>query len=127
MCCLLWKTDLLPSEFGFVKVGSWYHWHLERPRFPAPNRPWEGALLERHSHSPHTTGRHQHLSYFVRLHLSEPAPFVWRSQGKQGNKTIESGSIHCGFARHGGLGIVPKTSETHPSESGTEALAAGVP
>lgn len=53
----------------------------------------EGALLERHSHGPHTADKHQHLSHFVCLHLSEPAPLVWRSQGKQGNKTIGPGSI----------------------------------
>jgi hypothetical protein len=29
----------------------------------------------------------------VGLHLSEPAPFVWRSQGKQGKKISGSGSI----------------------------------
>lgn len=33
------------------------------------------------------------MSHFVCLHLSEPAPFAWRSQGKQGNKIIGSGSI----------------------------------
>ena len=53
----------------------------------------EGALLERHTHGPHTADRHQHLSHFVCLHLSEPAPLVWRSQGKHGNKTIGPGSI----------------------------------
>ena len=51
------------------------------------------VLLERHVHGPHSTGKHQHLSHFVCLHLSEPAPFVWQSQGKRGKKIIESGSI----------------------------------
>ena len=53
----------------------------------------EGALLERHAHGAHTTERHQHLSHFVQLHLSEPTPFFWRSQGKQGNKIMGPGSI----------------------------------
>src|SRR5215469_674897 len=53
----------------------------------------EGALLERHAHGAHTTERHQHLSHFVQLHLSEPAPFFWRSEGKQGNKIVGPGSI----------------------------------
>jgi AraC family transcriptional regulator len=50
-------------------------------------------LLERYSHGPHAVDKHQHLSHFVCLHLGEPAPLVWRSQGKQGNKIIGSGSI----------------------------------
>src|SRR5215469_3647369 len=54
---------------------------------------WEGALLERHAHGAYTTERHQHLSHLVCLHLSELAPFFWRSQGKQGNKIIGPGSI----------------------------------
>jgi AraC family transcriptional regulator len=63
------------------------------PTLSSAQAPWEGALLERHSHGPHTADRHQHLSHFVCLHLSEPAPFVWRSQGKTGSKIIGSGSI----------------------------------
>jgi AraC family transcriptional regulator len=63
------------------------------PTLSSAQSPWEGALLERHAHGPHTADRHQHLSHFVCLHLSEPTPFIWRSQGKQGNKTIGSGSI----------------------------------
>jgi hypothetical protein len=31
--------------------------------------------------------------YFVSLHLSDPAPFTWQSQGRQGKKIIEPGSI----------------------------------
>ena len=53
----------------------------------------EGVLLERHVHGPHSTDKHQHLSHFLCLHLSEPAPFLWQSQGKRGKKIIESGSI----------------------------------
>jgi AraC family transcriptional regulator len=63
------------------------------PTLSSAQSPWEGALLERHSHGPHTADRHQHLSHFVCLHLSEPAPFVWRSRGKTGNKLIGPGSI----------------------------------
>lgn len=54
---------------------------------------FEGALLERHAHGAHATERHQHLSHFLCLHLSEPAPLIWRSEGKQGNKIIGPGSI----------------------------------
>ena len=63
------------------------------PTLSSAQSPWEGALLERHAHGPHTADRHQHLSHFVCLHLSEPTPFLWRSQGKQGNKIIGPGSI----------------------------------
>jgi AraC family transcriptional regulator len=63
------------------------------PTLSSAHSPWQGALLERHSHGPHTADRHQHLSHFVCLHLGEPAPFVWQSQGKTGNKMIGSGSI----------------------------------
>lgn len=63
------------------------------PTLSSEQSSWEGALLERHAHGPHTADRHQHLSHFVCLHLSEPAPFVWRSQGKQGTKIIGPGSI----------------------------------
>jgi len=63
------------------------------PALSSAQLPWEGALLERYAHGPHTADRHQHLSHFVCLHLSEPAPFVWRSEGKQGNEMLASGSI----------------------------------
>jgi AraC family transcriptional regulator len=63
------------------------------PTLSSAQSPWEGALLERHVHGPHTADRHQHLSHFVCLHLSEPAPFFWRSQGKQGNKVLGSGTV----------------------------------
>jgi AraC family transcriptional regulator len=63
------------------------------PTLSSAQSHWEGALLERHAHGPHTADRHQHLSHFICLHLGEPAPFVWRSQGKQGNKTLAYGSV----------------------------------
>ena len=63
------------------------------PTLSSAHSPWEGALLERHAHGPHTADKHQHLSHFVYLHLSEPAPFVWQSEGKQGNKMVGSGAI----------------------------------
>jgi AraC family transcriptional regulator len=63
------------------------------PTLSSAQSPWEGALLERHAHGPHTADKHQHLSHFVCLHLGEPTPFVWRSQGKTGNKILGSGSI----------------------------------
>jgi AraC family transcriptional regulator len=63
------------------------------PTLSSARSPWEGALLERHAHGPHTADRHQHLSHFLCLLLGEPAPFVWRSQGKQGNKTLGPGSV----------------------------------
>jgi AraC family transcriptional regulator len=63
------------------------------PTLSSAQSPWEGALLERHTHFPYTIDKHQHLSHFVCLQLSGPAPFLWRSEGKQGNKTIGPGSI----------------------------------
>lgn len=63
------------------------------PALSSAQSPWEGALLERHAHFPYTIDKHQHLTHFLCLHLSEPAPFVWRSEGKLGNKTIGPGSI----------------------------------
>jgi AraC family transcriptional regulator len=63
------------------------------PTLSSVQSPWEGALLERHVHFPHTIEKHQHLSHFVCLHLSEAAPFVWRSEGKAGNKIMGPGSI----------------------------------
>ena len=64
-----------------------------KPTLSSAQSPWEGVLLERHAHGPHTADRHQHLSHFVCLHLSEPAPLVWRSQRKQGNKILGTGLI----------------------------------
>jgi AraC family transcriptional regulator len=63
------------------------------PTLSSAHSPWEGALLERHAHGPHTADRHQHLSHIICVHLGEPAPFVWRSQGKQGNKTLVAGAV----------------------------------
>jgi AraC family transcriptional regulator len=63
------------------------------PTLSSARSSWEGVLLERHAHGPHIADRHQHLSHFVCLHLSEPAPIVWRSQGKHEKKVIESGSM----------------------------------
>jgi AraC family transcriptional regulator len=79
-----------------IRVRQGREWVTVAPGVPtlsSAQSPWGGALLERHIHGPYTSDRHQHLSYFVSLHLSDPAPFVWRSQGKRGNKIIEPGSI----------------------------------
>jgi AraC family transcriptional regulator len=63
------------------------------PTLSSARSPWEGALLECHSHLPYTADKHEHLSHFVCLHLSEPSPFVWRSEGKLGSTTLGPGSI----------------------------------
>jgi hypothetical protein len=63
------------------------------PTLSSAQSHWEGALLERHAFGPYTFERHQHLSYFVRLHLGKPAPIIWRAQGKQGIKITGPGSI----------------------------------
>jgi AraC family transcriptional regulator len=63
------------------------------PALSSARLPWEGVLLERHDHGPHSSDTHQHLSHFVSLHLSEPAPVAWRSHGSQGKTVIHSGSI----------------------------------
>jgi AraC family transcriptional regulator len=63
------------------------------PTLSSAQSPWEGALLERHAFGPHTFDKHQHLSYFLRLHLGEPAPIVWHVQGKQGMKITGPGSL----------------------------------
>jgi|SRR5581483_11115928 len=55
--------------------------------------PWQGALLERHTHGPHNVDTHQHLSHFLCLHLNGPSPLTWRSNGKTGSKTIAPGAI----------------------------------
>jgi AraC family transcriptional regulator len=80
-----------------IRVRQGREWVTVAPGVPtlsSAQSPWGGALLERHIHGPYTSDRHQHRSYFVSLHLSDPAPFLWRSQGGQGNKIIESGSIN---------------------------------
>jgi AraC family transcriptional regulator len=63
------------------------------PALSSARSPWEGALLERHSQFAHTLDKHEHLSHFVCLHLSEPAPFLWRSEGRPGTTTMGPGSI----------------------------------
>jgi AraC family transcriptional regulator len=63
------------------------------PTLSSAGSPWEDVLFERHSHGPHTADKHQHLSHFICLHLSEPAPIIWQSQGKQGKKTLTTGSV----------------------------------
>jgi AraC family transcriptional regulator len=63
------------------------------PTLSSAGSPWEGVLLERHFHGPHTADKHQHLSHFICLHLSGPSPIVWQSQGKQGKTTIGPGSV----------------------------------
>ena len=66
------------------------------PTLSSAQSPWEGALLERHTFGPHNFERHQHLTHFVVLHISGPAPMSWRSQGKQGTKVTGPGSILAG-------------------------------
>jgi AraC family transcriptional regulator len=63
------------------------------PTLSSAGSPWEGVLFERHFHGPYSTHMHQHLSHFVCVHLSEPAPFIWRSRLEHGKKTIQSGSV----------------------------------
>ena len=63
------------------------------PTFSSARSRWEGVLLESHSHGPHHAHRHQHLSHFVSLHLGEPTPIAWHSEGKHGRETVASGSI----------------------------------
>jgi AraC family transcriptional regulator len=63
------------------------------PALSSAQSPWQGALLELHSHFPYTVDKHEHLTHFVCLHLSEPAPLVWRSEGKPGSTTVGPGSI----------------------------------
>jgi AraC family transcriptional regulator len=71
----------------YVELAPWV------PSLSSARSPWEGVLLERHIHGPHSADRHQHLSHFICLHLSDPVPIVWDSQGKQGKKTIGFGSV----------------------------------
>jgi len=63
------------------------------PTLSSALSPWEGALLERHAHGPHSAEKHQHLSHFLCLHLSEPAPLVWQSRGKAGQTIVGPGSV----------------------------------
>jgi AraC family transcriptional regulator len=82
-----------PIRIRVRQGGEWVGAVPGLPTLSSAQSPWEGALLERHIHGPYTTNRHQHLSHFVSLHLSDPAPFIWRSHGKQGKKIIEPGSV----------------------------------
>jgi AraC family transcriptional regulator len=71
----------------YIELAPW------TPSLSSAGSPWEGVLLERHVHGPHSAERHQHLSHFICLHLSDPVPIVWQSQGKRGEKTIGPGSM----------------------------------
>jgi hypothetical protein len=90
------SPDLENKLSGRIRVREGSEWVAVAPETPtlsSAQSPWGGALLERYAHGPYTTNTHRHLSHFVSLHLGDPAPFVWRSQGKQGHKIIEHGSI----------------------------------
>jgi AraC family transcriptional regulator len=87
------ENRLIPSRICVHQGGEEVALAPGTPLLSSAESPWEGALLEHHEHGPHTTGRHQHLSHFVCLHLGEPAPFAWHSQGQQGKKIIGSGTI----------------------------------
>jgi AraC family transcriptional regulator len=63
------------------------------PALSSAGLPWDGVLLECHAHGPHSADTHQHLSHFVCLHRSEPAPVAWQAHGRRGNKVVEPGSI----------------------------------
>jgi AraC family transcriptional regulator len=71
----------------YVELAPWV------PSLSSARSPWEGVLLERHIHGPHSADRHQHLSHFICLLLSGPVPISWQSQGKQGRNTIGPGSV----------------------------------
>jgi AraC family transcriptional regulator len=61
------------------------------PALSSAESPWQGALLERHVHGPYSLDTHQHLSYFLCVHLSSPAPVLWRSGGKAGQSILRPG------------------------------------
>jgi AraC family transcriptional regulator len=71
----------------YVELAPWV------PSLSSARSPWEDVLLERHIHGPHSADRHQHLSHFICLLLSDPVPISWQSQGKQGKKTMGPGSV----------------------------------
>jgi maleate isomerase len=87
------ETRLAPDRIRVRQGQAYIALAPGIPTLSSAQSLWEGVLLERHAHGPHTADRHQHVSHFVCLHLSEPAPFVWRSQGKQEKKILGSGSI----------------------------------
>jgi AraC family transcriptional regulator len=87
------EHTLAPGRIHARRGGEYAALEPDAPTLSSAQSPWEGALLERHAHGSRTADRHQHLSHFVCLQLSEPAPVVWCSQGKQGNKIIGPGSI----------------------------------
>lgn len=63
------------------------------PMLSSAHAPWEGALLERHAHDPYNAVEHEHPSFFLSLHLSEPAPLLWRSGGKFGSTLLRPGTM----------------------------------
>lgn len=63
------------------------------PTLSSAHAPWEGALLERHAHGPYSAAEHEHPSFFVCLHLSKPAPLLWRSDGKFGSTLLRPGTL----------------------------------
>ena len=87
------EDRLAPDKIRVRKKGEYVALVPGMPTLSSARSPWEGALLERHAHGPHTSDRHQHLSHFVCLQLSEPAPIVWRSQGRQGTNILGPGLI----------------------------------
>lgn len=87
-----WKSRL-HKGFGFARVVRVCRSHPARSRSPARirrgrTRCWSVILT-----GPYSAGSHQHLSYFLSLHLSEPTPLFWRSKGKDGSKVLEPGSV----------------------------------
>jgi AraC family transcriptional regulator len=63
------------------------------PTLSSAHSPWEGTLLERHRHGPYRADDHEHPTYFLCLHLSEPAPLLWRTNGTSGSKVVGPGSL----------------------------------
>jgi len=63
------------------------------PIISSAHSPWQGALLERHTHGPCSVDPHLHLSHFLCVHLNGPSRLEWRSNGKTGAKTIAPGAV----------------------------------
>ena len=78
--CVWRGRQSIPLSSGAPAVSSAYS-------------PWQGALLERYTHGPHSVDSHVHLSHFLCLHLDGPSRLEWRSNGKTGAKTVAPGSI----------------------------------